>query len=137
MSEAEQLKELHRLLTTPGYELTVTRMLAIGMSIALVAVVLWLVRTRRLREEYTPIWMIAALALAIMSLRFDILYLVTRAIGAWTASSALFFLGDVFLTVVCLNYAVRLSRTGLQVKNLAQEVALLRADLEEMRRGAG
>ena len=38
----------------------------------------------------------------------------------------------VLVSVICLNYAVRLSRTGVEIKNLAQEVALLRARLERL-----
>jgi hypothetical protein len=34
--------------------------------------------------------------------------------------------------VICLNYAVRLSGTGAESGNLAQEVAPLRARLERM-----
>ena len=98
--------------------------------------VLWLVYRRRLREEYTPVWMGVALALVLVSLRLDWLYALTRAVGAWTPSSLVFFLGEVFLVVVCLNYAVRLSRTGVEIKNLAQEVALLRARLERLDAGA-
>lgn len=108
------------------------RALALVCSLLLVSVVMWLVYTRGLREEYTPIWMGAALALVLVSLRLDWLYALTRAIGAWTPSSLVFFLGEVFLVVVCLNYAVRLSRTGVQLKNLAQEVALLRARLDRV-----
>ena len=108
------------------------RALAIGGSVILVTVVLWLVRTGRLREEYTPIWMGVALALVLVSVRLDWLYALTRAIGAWTPSSLIFFLGEVFLVAICLNYAVRLSRTGVEIKNLAQEVALLRARLERL-----
>ena len=92
----------------------------------------WLVYRRGLREEYTPIWMGVALALVLVSVRLDWLYALTRAIGAWTPSSLIFFLGEVFLVVICLNYAVRLSRTGVEIKNLAQEVALLRARLERI-----
>jgi len=128
--EIEQLRAL--LLSAP--ESTVTRVIAIVVSLALAAVVLWLVRTRRLREEFTPLWMAAAFGLALLSLRFDLLQAITRAIGAWTPSATLFFLSLVFLSVLCLTYAVRLSRSGIQLKNLAQEVALLRCEMEELRR---
>jgi hypothetical protein len=43
-----------------------------------------------------------------------------------------FFLGEVFLVAICLNYAVRLSKAGLQIKNLAQELALVRARIERL-----
>ena len=92
------------------------RLLAVVCSVTLVLTVLWLVRRRVLREEYTLDWLFA----------------LTRAIGAWTPSSVVFFLGEVFLVAICLNYAVRLSKAGVQMKNLAQEIALLRAQLERL-----
>ena len=124
----EQLREVFLAAADPGS----ARVLALSCSLLLVSAVLWLVRRRSLREEYTPIWMGVALALVLVSVRLDWLYALTRAIGAWTPSSLVFFLGEVFLVVVCLNYAVRLSRTGVEIKNLAQEVALLRARLEKV-----
>jgi hypothetical protein len=77
-----------------------------------------------------------AVALVVVSLRLDWLSWLTRVLGAWTTSSVLFFLGEVFLVVICLNYAVRLSRAGVQIKNLAQEVALLRARLDRVESGS-
>ena len=64
------------------------RVLALVCSVSLVATVLWLVRRRVLREEYTPIWMGVALALVVVTLRLDWLFALTRAIGAWTPSSS-------------------------------------------------
>lgn len=125
--QIEQLRELF--LSAP--EATSTRVLAAVIGIVVVALILWLVRTRRLREEFTPIWVAGALGLALVSLSFNALRLLTTAIGAWTPSATIFFLGLSFLGVVCLAYAVRLSRLVIDVKNLAQEVALLRAQIEE------
>ncbi len=133
MDRAERLVELRELfLTAP--ESGATRVVAVLLSLALVVVVLRHVRRRTLREEYTPIWMAVAAAITLVSLRLDVLRGVTRLIGAWTPSSTIFFLGEVFLIAICLNYAVRLSRTSVQVKNLAQEVAILRSRIEELER---
>jgi len=107
----EQLREVFLTAADPSS----ARVLALTSSLLLVSAVLWLVHRRGLREEYTPIWIA-----------------LTRISGAWTPSSLIFFLGEVFLVVICLNYAVRLSRTGVEIKNLAQEVALLRARLERL-----
>jgi uncharacterized protein (TIGR03382 family) len=107
-----------------------TQSVAIAGAVALAALVLWLVRRRKLREEYTPIWIAVSLAIVAISFELDILRAITRAIGAWTPSSTLFFLGEVFLVGICLNFAVRLSRMSVQIKLLAQEVALLRSELE-------
>ncbi len=105
-----------------------TQIVAIAAAASLAAVVLWLVRRRKLREEYTPIWLAVAGALIAVSLELDLLRAITSAIGAWTPSSTLFFLGELFLVGICLNFAVRLSRMGVQIKLLAQEIALLRGE---------
>ena len=109
-----------------------SRILAISLSVLLVGAVLWLVRRRALQEEYTPIWMGVAIALLVLSVRADWLHAITVASGAWTTSSTIFFLGELFLLAICLNYAVRLSRASLRLKNLAQEVALLRAEVDRI-----
>lgn len=131
MTEPIQLEYLRELfLSAPESE--AARVMAIVASVSLATVVLWLVRRRVLREEYTPIYMGTAFALLIVSIRFEILRDLTRALGAWTTSSTIFFLGEVFLFLICLNYAVRLSQTSLRIKNLAQEVALLRAQVDRV-----
>ncbi len=131
MNDAETLAHLRELfLDNPDLE--ATRWLALSISLSLVVAVLFLVRRRGLREEYTPIWLAVSAALVFVSLRLDLLRELTRAIGAWTPSSTLFFLGELFLVGICLNYAVRLSRASLLIKNLAQEIALLRAQVEKL-----
>ena len=128
MNETELAELRNALLDAP--ESAVTQGIAILFSVILVGVVLWLVKRRRLREEYTPIWLGVALAIFCIAVELDILREITRLIGAWTPSSTIFFLGELFLIVICLNYAVRLSRMSVQVKALAQEVAILRAERE-------
>ena len=131
MDETTTLAHLRNLfLDNPDLEHT--RWLALSISLALVAAVLWLVRRRRLREEYTPIWLLVSGALVFVSLRLDVLRGLTRAIGAWTPSSTVFFLGELFLVAICLNYAVRLSRAGVLIKDLAQEIAILRAQMAKL-----
>jgi magnesium-transporting ATPase (P-type) len=121
--------DLLRRLAIEQPESTATRILALALCTAFLVAVLVLVRRGRLREEYTPIWTVVALATMVLSVWFDALRMLTRAVGAWTPSSTLFFFGLVFLLTVSLNYAVRLSGLSLQVKLLAQEVALLRQKL--------
>lgn len=131
MTDGQTLAHLRELfLDNPDLE--ATRWLALSISLTLVASVLWLVRRRQLREEYTPIWLAVSAALVFLSFRLELLRQLTRLIGAWTPSSTVFFLGELFLTAIALNYAVRLSRASLLIKNLAQELALLRADLDRL-----
>jgi hypothetical protein len=112
---------------------TATRVIALVAGVLLLAAVLELVRRGRLREEYTPIWMLAAVGAMTLSAWFDGVRFLTWLVGAWTPSSTLFFLAQLFLVGLCLNYAVRLSTLTARVTNLVQEVALLRVEIERGR----
>ena len=131
MSDAERLAELRELfLDAP--ESAAARFLALVLSFGLVCIVMWLVRKRTLRAEYTPIWMGVAFGLFLVGLNLDVLRGIARILGAWTISSTVFFLGEFFLLAICLNYAVRLSQAGTQIRRLAQELALLRQRVDEL-----
>ena len=131
MSDTERLAELRELfLGAP--ESAAARLLALVLSFSLVCIVMWLVRRRTLRAEYTPIWMGVAFGLFLVGLNLDVLRGIAQILGAWTISSTVFFLGEFFLLAICLNYAVRLSQAGTQIRRLAQELALLRRRVEEL-----
>ena len=108
------------------------RIVAIVVSAGLLIAILTMVRGRHLREEYTPIWVIVALGMMLVSVRMEILVTLTRWIGAWTPSSAILFFGVIFLLMLSLNYAARLSRYGVDLKNLVQENALLHERLDRL-----
>lgn len=129
----EQLQDLF--LHAPGS--LNTRIVAVVGSTALAVTVLWLVRRRRLAGEFTPIWLAVAAATAAVGFSEPLLQALTRLVGAWTPRSTLFFFGQFFLVFLCLHYAVRLSRLTLDVKNLIQELALLRAGVPPAGGGPG
>ena len=129
MVEEQRISEL-RALFDAAPESDVTRWLGIALSLVLVVIVLTLVKRRALLEEYTPIWIAVAIATFAVSAFDPLMKWMMQAVGAWTASSALFFFGQLFLIAICLNYAVRLSRMTVKIKNLAQELAILRSELE-------
>jgi len=110
-----------------------TRVIALVVSAAFLLAVLHLVRRGQLREEFTPIWTLVAVGIMTLSVWFGGVRFITRAVGAWTPSSTLFFFGQIFLLVLCLHYAVKLSTLTVHVKLLAQELAMLRAELAERR----
>jgi len=128
MTSTLDIETLRRLLNEQPEAIN-TRIVALLVSTVFLLAVLNLVRRGRLREEYTPIWTVVALGIMVLSVWSSGLRLMTRAIGAWAPSSTLFFFGELFLLVLCLNYAVRLSSLTLHVKLLAQEIAMLRAEL--------
>ena len=129
MTSTLDLETLQRLLTEQPMARS-TRIVALIVGAMFLFAVLHLVWRGRLREEYTPIWTVVGAGMVVLSVWFGAIRFITRAVGAWTPSSTLFFFGEIFLLVLCLNYAVRLSALTLQVKLLAQELALLRSNAD-------
>ncbi|OGW00604.1 MAG: hypothetical protein A2889_04230 [Nitrospinae bacterium RIFCSPLOWO2_01_FULL_39_10] len=104
---------------------------AILISIIIFIVIIELVRKRKLREEFSLIWLLTGFLLFILAIWYDLLLAITSLIGASLATSTLFFFGLVFLILINLYYSIKLSAIANQMKNLAQEVGILKAEKEE------
>ncbi len=108
---------------------------AIAASIVIVLLVFELVRRKRLREEYTWLWMLSAATIFLITVRYDLLVAITHLIGAVLPTTTLFLFGILFLYLISLHYAVKMTALSEQVKNLAQAHALLEAELRERETG--
>jgi hypothetical protein len=100
----------------------------LAIVLVLLVVIVELVRRRRLRVEYSWLWIAAGLTNVGLILRYDLLLELTQLVGAVIPTSTLFFLCILYLALLSLNYSVRLTELTRQVKELAQEVALLRGE---------
>jgi hypothetical protein len=100
------------------------------LTLVLLFVIVELVRRRRLRVEYSWLWLASGASIVLLILRYDVLIWLTELVGAAIPTSTLFFLCVLYLALLSLNYSVRLSALARQVKELTQELALLRAEGE-------
>ncbi len=107
------------------------KVFAAMFGIGLLVTILELVRRRKLKEEYSWLWIIAGIAVVCVGLNYGLLQWLTEFIGAGLTSSTLFFFGIFFVLALCLQFSVKISSLETKVKNLTQEVALLRAKKAE------
>ena len=114
----------------PGRQRTVA---LIGAAVV-VLVVFELVRRRKLREEYSWVWIATAAAVTILALDQDLLLTLSRWIGAASTVSTMFFGAIVFLAALAVQFSVRLSRLTHRQRTLAQRMALLEEELSRLRR---
>lgn len=99
-------------------------------AVALVLFVLDLVRRRRLSEEYSLLWVVAATTIAILGFTTPLLLWVTRVLGMYGAASTVYSFGLVFAVAMLLYLSVKMSRLGSENQALARELAILRAEFE-------
>jgi len=110
------------------------KIFAIVISLFLLFFIIELVRRKKLREEYSWLWLLTGSIILILALWYDLLQGITRLIGARLPTSTLFFLGLFFLILIAIQFSVKMSALFTQVKNLAQENGLLKQRIEELER---
>lgn len=110
------------------------KLFALAVSVAIFLITVEMVRKRRLREEYSVLWLATSLITFILVLKYEWLVTLTYFIGAALPTTTLFIGSIVFLVLLAVQFSIKLSRLSDQMKNLAQENALLRVDLERLGR---
>lgn len=97
--------------------------------------ILGLVRNRKLKEEYSWLWLLTSLVLFILVTKYGWLVALSRIIGVVLPTSTLFLGALIFLMILSVQFSVKISGLTNQVKNLVQENALLREMIEEIKEG--
>jgi hypothetical protein len=107
------------------------KILAVLGSGALLIVVVELIRRGRLKERYALLWLLAGAVLLFLSSSRGLLDAIARLLGIFYPPSFLFLLAFFFLLLITLHFSVVLSSLSEKNKKLAQELALLRQELQD------
>jgi hypothetical protein len=106
-------------------------LVAIIVSALLLGYIVESVRRRRLREEYSILWLATATVLLLLALIRPALDILARALGIISPVNALFLVGFAFTTIILLHFSTVVSRLARENRDLAQRYALLVHQLEE------
>ena len=108
------------------------KIFAISTSIVLFIVIIDLVRRRRLLEEFSWLWLLTGVMVIILAVWYDLLRFISGVIGAAIPTTTLFLSSVIFLMVINLYYATKISSLHDRVKDLAQHVAILQAEVKSL-----
>ena len=118
-----------------GLGQTPQRIAVVG-TLLFLALVIELVRRRRLVERYALLWISASLVLVVLAVWGGALEWLADTLGILSPPNALFFVGVGALFVLALHFSVAFSRLSEETKILAQEVARLDREQRRIRKGA-
>jgi hypothetical protein len=107
---------------------------SILISVIVFILTIDLVRKKRLREEYSLLWLATSSVMIILILRYDWLLALTKLIGAVLPTTTLFLGSILFLVLLSVQFSMKISKLSDQVKDLVQENALLRYEFEKSAR---
>lgn len=104
----------------------------IVLAAVIIAVVLWMLLTRRLREKYAVLWLVIALFVLIIGLFPGMWEGLTQLLGVQLPSNLLFAAALLLLLGVTFHLSWELSRAEDEGRRLAEESAILRAQVEAL-----
>jgi hypothetical protein len=112
----------------------IDRVMIVGVAGSVVALlfILELVRQRRLREEYSLLWLATGFVLLILSLSRPLLDVLASAMGIYYPPSALFVVAVLFVLFILLHFSTVITRLTQENKEIAQQVALLRHEVTQL-----
>jgi len=103
------------------------QIVSIVAALLLVALVIELVRRRRLNERYALLWLFSAFVILGLAIWQGLLERLATLIGVAYPPNALFLVAVAFILLLVLNFSAALSRLGDQTRTLAQRLAILEA----------
>lgn len=106
-------------------------------SIVVVAILFFvfeMLRRQKLREKYAVLWIIIGLGTLLLAAFPGLLELASTLIGIQVPANLLFIMTLILLVGVCLHLSQEQSQAEDEVRVLAEEVAILRQDMTELRR---
>lgn len=106
---------------------------AVGASLIALLVILELVRQRRLREEYSLLWIGTAIVMLVIGVWRDLLHGLASTVGIVYPPNLLFVLAALFLLFIQLYFSTVITKLTQENKEIAQQVALLRHEVESLR----
>jgi hypothetical protein len=110
----------------------IQRLVAIAVSLILLAVTIHLIRKHKLREQYALLWLIATVAILILSIFGGLVDALADFFSISYSPTLPLVAGLLFALMVLLTQSVALSNQADKSRDMAQQMALLEYRLQEL-----
>lgn len=107
---------------------------AVVIALATIAGMYALIRGGWLKEKYTLVWLLAALVTLVIGVFPPVLDVLADLVGVQDGPNLLFLAAGVAMMLICVQLSVEASTQSYKSRTLAEEVAILRLEVERQRR---
>ena len=111
--------------------------LGLAGSIIILVALFEMMRRHRLREKYALIWAVVALGIITVAAFPALLINASGALGLEVPTNLLFFIASIMIMVLTLQHSSELGQLEERTRTLAEEIALLRLEIEQHRKPGG
>jgi hypothetical protein len=105
--------------------------IALVSALATLTVIIELSRRRHLHPKYAVLWLSVGLVMAVFAISPGLFNRAAHALGVISPPALLTVLAALFLLVVCVYLSWEVGRLEDKTRVLAEELALLRKDVED------
>ena len=109
------------------------RVLLITTAVLASALLVRLLRREHLREKYAALWLLLLPVVMVLAIFPPIIDFLAALVGISEPPNLLFFLGSVFLLALSVRLSVEISTLEDETRSIAEEVAILRSEIEALR----
>lgn len=99
-------------------------------AVTILVVMFEMLRRHRLREKYAVLWCLVAVAAVAVALFPGLLVAASDLVGVEVPANLLFFVASMILLLLSVQLSYELGRLEEKTRTLAEEVALLRLEVE-------
>lgn len=107
--------------------------LGIFASLGVTGFVVEMLRRGYLREKFAALWLLVSLLLLVLAVFPELLGWVADLVGIQIPSNLLFMGAGMLLLLVSVQLSYEISRLEARTRRLAEEMALLRSDIERIK----
>ncbi len=111
-----------------------TQVFVFLLGVALLLFILDTVRRKRLREQYSLLWIVSAAVMVLAALFIGSIDKLAHAVGIYYPPAFLFLLAILLVFMLQFHFSTVISDLREQNKNLTQDLGLLAAELRALRR---
>ena|SRR6266581_762923 len=111
-----------------------TQVFVVLIGLAMLALVLNLVRRKRLREQYSLLWIFSAVVLVLSAVFIRAVDRLAHAVGIYYPPAFLFLVAIVLVLVLQFHFSTVISNLREQNRSLTQELGIVSAELRDLRR---
>lgn len=104
---------------------TTAQILTILIAVGGFLLILWLVRSGRLKERFAAIWLFVGIGMILLALLRPLVDRLSTAIGIQSGITTVFVIAVLVILGVLLQLSMAMSKAEDQIRDLAEAVALL------------
>lgn len=109
------------------------QIVAITVSLLLFLFIMYLIRSQRLKEEYSLLWIFFSLLFIFFSFWRNGLDYISEFLGVAYPPAALFMILLMAIFLILIEFSIIISKLADKNKSLAQEIGLLKFEMEKLK----